>query len=77
VGGARLRCADSQGCTATPRDDGSRPSARRPAGQGQLQKGVVIHKGKEYRFPALPVEVLAILNDGGLIPHVKKALTRV
>jgi hypothetical protein len=25
-------------------------------------------------FPALPKEVLAILNDGGLIPHVKKLL---
>jgi 3-isopropylmalate/(R)-2-methylmalate dehydratase small subunit len=41
-----------------------------------FEKGVVIHKGKEYRFPALPKEVLAILNDGGLIPHVKKALSR-
>jgi len=41
-----------------------------------FEKGVVIHKGKEYRFPALPKEVLAILNDGGLIPHVKKALTK-
>jgi len=40
-----------------------------------FEKGVVIHKGKEYRFPALPKEVLAILNDGGLIPHVKKALS--
>jgi 3-isopropylmalate/(R)-2-methylmalate dehydratase small subunit len=41
-----------------------------------FEKGVVIHKGKEYRFPALPKEVLAILNDGGLIPHVKKALAK-
>ena len=41
-----------------------------------FEKGVVIHKGKEYRFPALPPEVLAILNDGGLIPHVKKALAQ-
>jgi 3-isopropylmalate/(R)-2-methylmalate dehydratase small subunit len=41
-----------------------------------FEKGVVIHKGKEYRFPALPKEVLAILNDGGLIPHVKKALLK-
>jgi len=40
-----------------------------------FEKGVVIHNGKEYRFPALPKEVLAILNDGGLIPHVKKALS--
>jgi 3-isopropylmalate/(R)-2-methylmalate dehydratase small subunit len=41
-----------------------------------FEKGVVIHDGKEYRFPALPKEVLAILNDGGLIPHVKKALLK-
>jgi len=39
-------------------------------------KGVVIRKTEEYRFSALPVEVLAILNDGGLILHVKKALAR-
>jgi 3-isopropylmalate/(R)-2-methylmalate dehydratase small subunit len=39
-----------------------------------FEKGVVIHEGREYRFPALPKEVLAILNDGGLIPHVRKAL---
>jgi len=32
------------------------------------------HTGKSYPFPALPKEVLAILNDGGLIPHVKKLL---
>jgi hypothetical protein len=30
--------------------------------------------GKSCVFPALPKEVLAILNDGGLIPHVKKLL---
>jgi len=41
-----------------------------------FEKGVVVHNGKEYRFPALPKEVLAILNDGGLIPHVKKALLK-
>jgi len=39
-----------------------------------FERGVVIHEGREYHFPALPKEVLAILNDGGLIPHVKKAL---
>jgi hypothetical protein len=27
-------------------------------------------------MPALPKEVLAILNDGSLIPHVKKALSK-
>jgi hypothetical protein len=34
----------------------------------------VTHEGNEYHFPALPVEVLAILEDGGLIPHVRKEL---
>jgi hypothetical protein len=28
----------------------------------------------KYRFPTPPKGVLAILNGGGLIPHVKKAL---
>ncbi len=37
--------------------------------------GVVEHEGESYSFPALPPEVLAILEDGGLIPHVKKALS--
>jgi 3-isopropylmalate/(R)-2-methylmalate dehydratase small subunit len=41
-----------------------------------FEKGVVIHEGREYHFPALPKEVLAILNDGGLIPHVKKLLAQ-
>jgi len=36
--------------------------------------GAVIHKGSTYHFPALPEEVLAILEDGGLIPHVRKEL---
>ena len=36
--------------------------------------GVVEHDGKTYSFPPLPPEVLAILEDGGRIPHVKKAL---
>jgi len=36
--------------------------------------GIVSHEGNEYHFPALPAEVLAILEDGGLIPHVKKVL---
>jgi 3-isopropylmalate/(R)-2-methylmalate dehydratase small subunit len=38
--------------------------------------GIVRHKGTDYRFPALPPEVLAILEDGGLIPHVRKVLSR-
>ena len=36
--------------------------------------GVVEHDGKTYSFPPLPPEVLAILEDGGLILHVKKVL---
>ena len=36
--------------------------------------GIVQHEGNEHHFPALPKEVLAILEDGGLIPHVKKVL---
>ena len=39
-----------------------------------FEAGVVRHKGSEYRFPPLPPEVLAILEDGGLIPHVKNVL---
>jgi len=39
-----------------------------------FENGTVTHEGNEYRFPALPVEVLAILEDGGLIPHVHKEL---
>ena len=38
--------------------------------------GIVRHEGNEYHFPALPKEVLAILEDGGLIPHVKKVLKK-
>ena len=37
-------------------------------------KGTVTHEGNAYHFPALPVEVLSILKDGGLIPHVRKSL---
>ncbi|MCK4600761.1 3-isopropylmalate dehydratase small subunit [Candidatus Bipolaricaulota bacterium] len=39
-----------------------------------FEKGTVIHEGNAYHFPALPEEVLAILEDGGLIPHVRKEL---
>ena len=39
-----------------------------------FENGIVDHEGNEYHFPALPVEVRAILEDGGLIPHVRKAL---
>ena len=30
-----------------------------------FENGVVIHEGNEYHFPALPKEVLAILEDVG------------
>jgi len=39
-----------------------------------FENGIVRHEGNEYHFPALPKEVLAILKDGGLIPHVRKQL---
>jgi 3-isopropylmalate/(R)-2-methylmalate dehydratase small subunit len=39
-----------------------------------FEKGIVIHEGNEYHFPALPKGVLAILEDGGLIPHVRREL---
>jgi 3-isopropylmalate/(R)-2-methylmalate dehydratase small subunit len=39
-----------------------------------FEAGTVAHAGQTYRFPALPPEVLGILQDGGLIPHVKKVL---
>jgi len=38
--------------------------------------GIVEHKGAKYAFPSLPPEVLGILEDGGLIAHVKKALAK-
>ncbi len=41
-----------------------------------FEAGVLRHKGAEYRFPALPPEVMGILQDGGLIPHVKKILAQ-
>ncbi len=39
-----------------------------------FENGIVTHEGNEHHFPALPAEVLAILQDGGLIAHVRKAL---
>jgi hypothetical protein len=36
----------------------------------------VNQEGNEYHFPALPKEVLAILEDGGLISHVRKELAK-
>jgi len=37
-------------------------------------KGIVHHAGRELAFPALPPEVLAILEAGGLIPFTRKRL---
>jgi len=39
-----------------------------------FENGIVHHEGNEYHFLALPKEVLSILEDGGLIPHVRKSL---
>ncbi len=39
-----------------------------------LESGVLVHKGVEYRFPPLPEAVRQILDDGGLVPHLKKKL---
>jgi 3-isopropylmalate/(R)-2-methylmalate dehydratase small subunit len=36
--------------------------------------GVVTTPGGEYSFPPLSPEVMEILEDGGLIPHVRKQL---
>ena len=41
-----------------------------------FEQGILRHQTDEFRFPALPPEVLSILEDGGLIPHVKKVLHR-
>ena len=41
-----------------------------------LEHGVLRHKGVEYSFPPLPETVLEILQDGGLIPHLKKAFSK-
>ena len=39
-----------------------------------FQRGVIIANGKEYPFPPYPEFVQGLINDGGLIPHVKKEL---
>ena len=39
-----------------------------------VEGGKITVAGSVYEFPPLPPEVLAILEDGGLIPHVKKVL---
>ena len=39
-----------------------------------FENGAVTYEGNRCHFPALPKEVLAILQDGGLVPHVRKEL---
>ena len=39
-----------------------------------FERGVIISNGKEYPFPPYPEFVQGLINDGGLIPHVKKEL---
>ena len=39
-----------------------------------FETGVVDTPGGAYRFPPLPPEVMAILSDGGLIPHFRRQL---
>jgi 3-isopropylmalate/(R)-2-methylmalate dehydratase small subunit len=40
-----------------------------------LEKGeITTQSGKTYSFPPLPEQVMGIVRDGGLIPHLKKKL---
>ncbi|MFO8034059.1 MAG: 3-isopropylmalate dehydratase small subunit [Candidatus Bipolaricaulota bacterium] len=41
-----------------------------------LETGVLTHKEVQYGFPPLPAAVREILDDGGLVPHLKKRLTK-
>jgi 3-isopropylmalate/(R)-2-methylmalate dehydratase small subunit len=41
-----------------------------------LEKGQIVAGEKVYSFPPLPEFVRGIMEDGGLIPHVKKSLSR-
>ncbi len=38
--------------------------------------GILYCKSGEFKFPPLPEFVLGIIEDGGLIPHVKKKLAK-
>ena len=57
------------------RDD-SLPRGLRRAQNGRrdFERGVIKANGKEYPFPPYPEFVQGLINDGGLIPHVKKEL---
>ncbi len=39
-----------------------------------FEKGAIQAGGKTIGFPPLPANVMEIMNDGGLIPHLKKKL---
>jgi 3-isopropylmalate/(R)-2-methylmalate dehydratase small subunit len=39
-----------------------------------FDNGVIKANGKEFKFPPYPEFVQGLINDGGLIPHVKKSL---
>jgi 3-isopropylmalate/(R)-2-methylmalate dehydratase small subunit len=41
-----------------------------------LEKGQIAVEERSFSFPALPEFVMGIMEDGGLIPHVKKKLER-
>ena len=40
------------------------------------ERGVLIHRGKEYPFPPLPGVVQEILAAGGLIPYLRGQLAK-
>jgi 3-isopropylmalate/(R)-2-methylmalate dehydratase small subunit len=43
-----------------------------------FEKGKIVAKdGKVFDFPPLPPQVIGIVEDGGLIPHLKKKLAKV
>jgi 3-isopropylmalate/(R)-2-methylmalate dehydratase small subunit len=39
-----------------------------------FEKGMIMTRGKIFDFPPLPANVMEIMNDGGLIPHLKRKL---
>lgn len=39
-----------------------------------FEKGQITSRGRDFPFPPIPQNVLEIVNDGGLIPHLKKKL---
>jgi 3-isopropylmalate dehydratase small subunit len=38
------------------------------------ENGIITIGGREFRFPKLPPEIIAIRNAGGLLAHVRKEL---